>query len=351
MLPCSAVGEDLRVLLLESGAPILVAGVRIAPDAGGLRIDGRRVGPRWEAPGSGPHRAGPLRVRGRLAVERSEDGLRVINDVPLESYLAGTLGREVYSRWHPSTLRAQAVAARSYALYQRARRAGEPFHVEATTTDQVYGGLDAENAAVRDAVATTRGEILTWDGEPILAVYHSASGGRSAGAEEVWGAPLPYLRSIEVENEDGSPDTYWRTRIPGPTLARSFAPLGLRLEEIVEARVVERTASGRVAHVELTQIGGRPVRVTGRELRSAVGEQRVRSTLFEIRREAAGNGEFDIVGSGHGHGVGMSQWGAQAMAERGADYREILAAFYPGATLERLGETRSGTNAHPRRSP
>jgi stage II sporulation protein D len=299
--------------------------------------------------------------------------LRVINDVPLEAYIAGTLGREVYSRWHPATLRAQAVAARSYALHQRARRTGEPFDLAATTTDQVYGGLDAENAAVREAVAATRSEILTWRGEPILAVYHSASGGRSAGAEEVWGEALPYLRSIEVKNEDGSPDTYWRTRIAGPTLARSFAPLGLGLQEIVEARVVERTASGRVAQVELTQVGGRPVRVTGRELRSAVGEQQVRSTLFEIRRERVAPGranDFVFVGSGHGHGVGMSQWGAQAMAERGADYREILAAFYPGATLERLGDTSldrsrshpdpsrlsldapgSPPNSHPRRSP
>jgi stage II sporulation protein D len=345
----AASGEEVRVLLLESGAPIHVAGVRIAPDADGLSVDGRRAGRRWVAPGPGPHRAGALRVRGRLAVERSETGLRVINDVPLEAYIAGTLWREVYSRWHPATLRAQAVAARSYALHQRARRIGEPFDLQATTTDQVYGGLDAENKAVRDAVAATRDEILTWRGQPILAVYHSASGGRSAGAEEVWGEALPYLRSIEVENEDGSPDTYWRTRIAGPTLARSFAPLGLGLEEIVEARVVERTASGRVAYVELTQVGGRPVRVTGRELRSAVGEQSVRSTLFEIRREPGG--DFVLVGSGHGHGVGMSQWGAEAMAERGADYREILAAFYPGATLERLGDTSSGKRSHQRRSP
>jgi stage II sporulation protein D len=316
-------------------------------------VSKKRIGPGFRATGVGSAVALLAAMSWGIALalplaasgEVLDLGLRVINDVPLEAYIAGTLGREVYSRWHPATLRAQAVAARSYALYQRARRAGDPFHVEAGTTDQVYGGLDAETPAVRDAVAATRDEILTWRGEAILAVYHSASGGRSAGAEEVWGKPLPYLRSRVVEHEDGSPDTYWRARVAGPTLARSLAPLGLGLGVIREARVVERTASGRAARVELRQDGGSgpTVNVTGRELRSALGEQRVRSTLFEIRREA---GDFVIVGSGHGHGVGMSQWGAQAMAERGADYREILAAFYPGTTLERRGES-----SRTRRSP
>jgi stage II sporulation protein D len=287
-----------------------------------------------------------MRVRGRVAVERGAEGLRVINQVPLEAYLAGTLGREVYSRWHRVTLRAQAVAARSYALYQRARRAGEAFDVASGTTDQVYGGIEAETSSVLRAVADTRNEVLTWQGAPILAAYHSASGGRSAGAEEVWGQALPYLRGRAVPHEDGSPDTYWRARIAGPTLGRSLAPLGLRWGDVRMARVVERTASGRVARVELRGApgpGGAPVaEITGRELRGALGESLVRSTLFEIRQV---EGDFVIAGSGHGHGVGMSQWGAQAMAERGADYREILEAFYPGTTLERRG------SAVRRRSP
>ena len=330
------------MLLWESAAPVRIAGVRIAPEADGLRVDGRPTGPHWEAPGPGPHRAGAHLVRGRVAVERSEGGVRVINRVPLEAYVAGTLGREVYSRWHPAALRAQAVATRSYALHQRRRRADDPFDLEAGTRDQVYGGLTAETPPIREAVVHTRDEILTWRGEPILAVYHAASGGRSAGAEEVWGEALPYLRSRVVEQEDASPDTYWRARIPGPTLVRSLAALGLPLATVREVRVAERTASGRAARVELrgTRRDGRAtaVAVTGRELRGALGESRVRSTLFEIHGPDRA-GELVIVGSGHGHGVGMSQWGAQAMAERGADYREILAAFYPGTTLERRGGT------------
>jgi stage II sporulation protein D len=195
----------------------------------------------------------------------------------------------------------------------------------------VYGGVRAENAAVARAVADTRSEVLTWNGEPILAAFHSASGGRTASAAEVWGGSLPYLRSVAVDGEEVSPDTYWRVRLSRTDLERALAPLGLELGTFREARVAERTASGRVARIVLSGSGGSGT-VTARQLRSAVGDGVIRSTLFEIREIGS---DVVFVGSGHGHGVGMSQWGAQAMAERGADYRAILAAFYPGTVLER----------------
>jgi stage II sporulation protein D len=327
----SAAGQELRVLLLESKAAVSVAGARVAPAGSGLHVDGRSVGRRWVVPGPGPHRVAGQAVRGSVVVERSGPGLRVINRVALETYVAGTLGSEIYRRWDPATLRAQAVVTRTYALYQRARNAGQSFDMESDTSHQVYGGVRVEDEALARAVAETRAEVLTWRGQPILAAFHSASGGRTASAREVWGESLPYLRSVEVDHEDDSPDTYWRVRVTRSGLARALEPLGLRLGEVREARVTERTPSGRAARVELAGSTGRGS-VTGRELRSAIGDSLIRSTLFEIRELGD---EVVFVGSGHGHGVGMSQWGAQAMAERGADYREILAAFYPGTRLER----------------
>lgn len=318
------------MLLLERPGAVSIAGARVEPARGGLRVDGRAVGTSWQRSGPGPHRAGPLEVRGALLVERHGEGLRVLNRVPLEDYVAGTLGREVYPSWNAEVLRAQAVVTRTYALYQRAKRRGSDFDLSAGTSHQVYGGVGAETPSVRRAVAATRGQVLTWRGEPILAAFHSAAGGRTAAAEEVWGRSLPYLRSIEVPHEEDSPDTYWRARISGTKLGRAIAPLGLRLGALREARVAERSASGRATQVEISGSEGSG-RVEARALRTRIGESVLRSTLFEIRQL---DGDFVFVGSGHGHGVGMSQWGAQAMAERGADYREILASFYPGATLE-----------------
>ncbi len=146
-----------------------------------------------------------------------------------------------------------------------------------------------------------------------------------------------------MPDEEDSPDTYWRARVTGTTLSRALAPLGLRLGAIREVRVVDRSDSGRARRVHLSGTGGSG-KLSGRALRTALGEGVLRSTLFEIRSGDsggndmhAGSGEdaFTFVGSGHGHGVGMSQWGAEAMARRGASYREILSAFYPGASLGR----------------
>lgn len=331
--PAAAEMPMLRVLVLESHAPVQVGGLLLAPGRGGLLAAGKPVGGVWRSEGEGPHRVGSLRVRGEVEVRRTDDGLRVVNRVGLEDYVAATLGREIYADWHLETQKAQAVLARTFALHRRAAgRAG--FDLRSGVSDQVYGGVDGETRIARAATGATAGEVLLYRGAPILAAYHSSSGGRTASAAEVWGESLPYLESRPVEGEEDSPDTYWRARFTGTTLGRALDPLGLHLGRVTEVRVAERTASGRVRKVELLGTTGRKV-LEGRALRDALGRGVVRSTLFEVR---AGEDLFTIVGSGHGHGVGMSQWGAEAMARRGADYREILAAFFPGTELARTAE-------------
>jgi len=328
----SDAAAQVRVLLVESSEAVQVAGLRLTADLEGLRVDGRQLGAEWRLDADGgPHQMNELRVRGSLVVQRTESGLRVVNGVPLEDYVAGTLGSEIYPSWDAETLKAQAVVARTYALHRKARRAGEVFDVRASAADQVYGGVGAETPAVRAAVRGTRGEVLVYRGEPILAAFHSASGGQTASAEEVWGRALPYLVSRPVPDEEDSPDTYWRASVSGTTLGRALAPLGLRLGAVRQVRVEERSASGRVLRVHLQGTEGSES-LEARALRSALGRSVIRSTLFEVRNAEDG---FIFVGSGHGHGVGMSQWGAQAMARHGASYREILEWFYPGTQLVR----------------
>jgi stage II sporulation protein D len=258
----------------------------------------------------------------------------VVNRVPIEHYVAGTLGREVYPSWAKEMLKAQAVVTRTYAIYHAAARGEEVWDVTGDTRSQVYGGIDAEVPSVVAATRSTRGQWLAWRDEPILAAFHSASGGRTASAEEVWGGSLPYLVSIEVEDEEDSPDTYWRTALSGTRMSRALAPFGVRVGPVREIRVVERSPSGRALTVSVRGPKGE-TKIGARALRDALGAQVIRSTLFETRETPDG---VIIVGSGHGHGVGMSQWGAQAMALGGADYREILKAFYPGTRLRAGGD-------------
>jgi stage II sporulation protein D len=319
----------VRVLLFETREPLRVADRVLRAGPAGVQEGDRSLGPAWRLAGPGPHRVGSLEVRGAIEVARDGGGLRVVNRVPLEDYVAGTLGREVYHGWHEETLKAQAVVSRTYALHRRGRGGARPFDLEAGTSSQVYGGVGAETPRIRAAVASTGREILVHDGAPILAAFHSASGGLTESSEAVWGERLPYLVSRPVPHEEDSPDTYWRARVTGTTLGRALAPLGLRLGAIRQVSVVDRSASGRARMVRVSGTEGSET-LSGRALRVALGEGLLRSTLFEIRTR---DDAFIFVGSGHGHGVGMSQWGAEAMAKRGASYREILAAFYPGALL------------------
>ena len=331
-LACAA-QPTVRVLLMEPAGAVRVEGsagsVTIAPAPQGLRVDARDVGDVWRIEGDDLRAGDRFRVRGALEVRRTAQGLRVVNEVALEDYVVGTLGREIYSHWSPEALKAQAVVTRTYALLQRARHARRSFHLRAGTAHQVYGGLAAETPATASAVAATRGEYLAYRGEPIEAVFHSASGGRTASAEEVWGRPVPYLVSMEVEGEEDSPDTYWRAAVAAPKLGRALAPLGIRVGPVRELRVVERSRSGRARRVQVDGPDGSAT-LEARDLRAALGATVIRSTLFEIRPDGEG---FVFVGSGHGHGVGMSQWGAQAMAQAGVSYRDILDAFYPGTSL------------------
>jgi stage II sporulation protein D len=323
----------IRVLISESAGAVEVrragASTSLTPAPGGLRANGQLAGGVWRVADEAPLVVDGLRVRGAVEVDRVPGGLRVVNEVPLEAYVSGTVGREVYPYWSAETLKAQAVVTRTYALHERERRLQRAFHLSGGTRGQVYGGVDAESPAVRAATEATRGEFLAWESRPILAVFHSASGGQTASAEEVWGRATPYLLSQPVENEEDSPDAYWRASVSGTTLGRALATLGLAIGPVREIRVVERSPSGRALRMEVRGDGG-DSKLGARDLRSALGENVIRSTLFEIREAA---GEFVFVGAGHGHGVGMSQWGAEAMAQRGASYRHILATFFPGTRL------------------
>ena len=346
--PVSALGDgSIRVLLFEGLETVEVSradgtslGTAAWAGGGELRVGGGQLRARWRNhAGSGALEVRGVEVRGTVEVVAVSDrslgakpGLAVVNEIPVEQYLAGTLSREMYESWGPDALQAQAVASRTYALHQRHTHRKRLWHVAAGTRSQVYGGVAAESPAVLGAVDATRGEILTHSGTPILAVFHSSSGGRTASAEEVWGQPRDYLVSLDVEDEWDSPDSYWRAPVSRTTLGRAVAAVAEDVGAIRAVRVTERTGSGRVARVEIEGEAG-TVSMQGRRLRDALGETTLKSTLFEVRQDGD---DFVFVGSGNGHGVGMSQWGARAMARRGDDYRKILGTFYPGTRLTRV---------------
>jgi stage II sporulation protein D len=254
----------------------------------------------------------------------------VLNRVELEDYVASTVGGEMMASWPREALRAQAVATRTYVLHEAARRRASHWDVRATTASQVYRGVEVETQQTWSATRATAGQVLTYRGEPILAVFHSTAGGRTETAGEVWGQDLPYLRVVDVEDEDDAPHTYWRTTIDSSDLEAVLEAAGLSVGRLEAVEVVVRTESARVKQLALRG-SERATHLEGNSLRKLTAALGLRSTLFDVRKVEGG---FAFVGSGHGHGVGMSQWGARAMARSGHSYQQILATFYPGARLE-----------------
>ena len=336
------VEPKVRVLLYNGSDPIKVGRMTRLDEvklsgSGGLLVDGREEASGWMPRGLGPWRVGSRTVRGQIAVMAEEGRIQVLNRIGLEDYVASTVGGEMSSSWPSEALRAQAVAARTYVLHEAGRRRSAAWDVRATEMSQVYRGVDAETKETRSATRATAGQVLTFEGTPILAVFHSTAGGRTATAGEVWGEDLPYLRVVEVEDEDDAPHTYWRTAFDRKAMRGILDSAGVSVGQLEKISIEGRTASGRVERLIVRGSSGK-AEIKGRQLKALLSAMGLRSTLFEIRESPTG---FAFVGSGHGHGVGMSQWGARAMARHGASYKRILKRFYPGARLESLRSRRA----------
>ncbi len=306
-----AEGRMVRVGDLKSSRPVGVVAL------GDVWVNGRRY-------------PGALSL-----VPRGGDRLDVLNLVDLEAYVERSVAGEVSASWPSEALKAQAIIARTYALYERRRRAGQSHDLESTVLSQKYVGGEVA-ASVRAATRATRGAYLSHGDAPILAAFHSSSGGLTASSGEVWGQDLAYLRPVKSP-DDAAPDYFWRYEIRARDLGAALAETGIDVGDRPRVRVVRRSSSGRVQELRVGTAA-----VSGRDLRQVLGGRAIRSTLFEVGVE----GEWvRFVGSGAGHGVGLCQWGARELAERGRGVNQILEHYYPGTRLRQLG----GGGSHSRR--
>lgn len=281
-----------------------------------------------------------------LRIWRNDD--RAAREIPLEAYVTGVVAAEMPARYGTEALRCQAVAARTRAVYACRALGGNgcAAHPDCDLCDspaccQGYRDMDGRAAAwgseasvlearVVSAVQATRGQILTYDGLPIEVLYHACSGGRTEDAAAVFARGQPYLVSVSSPGEE-SYDGYTArvsftlTQAAG-LLREAFPGCGVTAEGLPgQLRLLSTTASGRV---DTMMVGTRTV--TGRELRQALS---LRSTLISWD---ADDTAITFTTLGYGHGVGMSQAGAQAMAAQGAGYADILAHYYPGTSLSQL---------------
>ena len=261
--------------------------------------------------------------RGRTQLVPTSKGLTAVNHVNLEHYLYSVLGAEMSPSWPLEALKAQAVAARSFALHKRSSGT-TVYDVTNTTSSQVYKGIETEAQSTHQAVNATAGQVMTYGGKVILAAFHSSSGGHTENVEDIWTQPLPYLRGV-ADYDMGAPVFQWTKSFSKGEMSRLISGVG----NVVSMTPERRTPQGRVVTMKVQGDRGTK-RVSGNDLRSALG---LRSTLFAVSSTGSG---FQIDGRGYGHGLGLSQWGAHNLAAQGTNYQQILGHYYQSATLAQL---------------
>jgi stage II sporulation protein D len=327
--------------------------------------------------------------RGMLEVTTDDEGaMIVVNQVETGRYLASVTGAESPSSWHSEALASQTIAARTYLVTHLRRHAN--YDLEGDTRDQEYGGLGTEADSTMRAVERTSGIVATYRGAPIEALYSANAGGVTEDSENVYANALPYLRSVPSPGDElardsgwGKTSWEWNREFTAPQLGDYLRSRGVNVGVPQRIELVRVTGAGRVTLARVVGTAGS--RDIGKDVtRYYFG---LKSSLFTVELTPGGEAEFvswrdtprlvdmgilgaELIGTtyertlnedreltsiritgfvyklpprfifwgrGFGHGVGMSQWGAQGMALKGANYEEILKHYYQGIALTNIG--------------
>jgi stage II sporulation protein D len=278
--------------------------------------------------------------RGRVLIAARDGVLALVNDVELGDYLRGVLPAEIPASFHEEALKAQAIAARTYTVANMRKHKAQGYDLCDQPHCQAYLGVEGEDPRLDAAVTATAGLIVTYEGKPIHAVYHDTCGGRTAGNETAWqgSAPLPYLRPVsdcegDVPRCAQSPNATWTRQVSQAKLGTALARFGVK-GAVTGIEAAKCDANRRPEEYRVRSDGGETVILAG-VLRSTVNSALGWNTLPSADFQAAANGDTIVfAGRGNGHGVGLCQWGANAMAQEGKTAEEILKHYYTGVTVQ-----------------
>ncbi len=275
------------------------------------------------------------RYRGSLLVEPDPKvGLRAMELVALDDYVRGVVPCETPSRWPAQALMAQAVTARTFAVYRMTAPGAGRQHL--TLMDMAYRGVEAESRQTDEAVRATAGIVITYAGATLPAYFHSTCGGHTSSVTVVFAEPaIVPLGGVACPWCSDSPVYRWRASIPLSEVARKLSAWGVK--RVSSVRPANLDEAGRARQVVLNGTK----KIDANQFRLAVGARRLKSTAFGTTRHG---GDVEFSGRGWGHGVGLCQWGAHGMAKAGKSWREILNHYYPGGELRggELAGTRNG---------
>jgi stage II sporulation protein D len=290
-----------------------------------------------------PAKKGIISIPAAISVYRTGSGKT--ESIPFEDYVMGVVAGEMPASFEIEALKAQAVAARTYSLSKviRSGSGGNPDHPSAPVCDdthcQVYRSpeelREIKSAEwmttgwpkIQKAVESTSGQLMYYQGTLVeQPLFHSSSGGKTENSEDVFVSALPYLRSVDSPYETGAPHQNEQIEIPLSEfklkVSQANPGKSIGMLDSNSVRILERSAGGRVAAIQVGDLT-----LKGRELRDLFG---LRSANFTV---SVKGGVVLFTTEGYGHGVGMSQWGANGMAQAGYDYRDILTHYYTGVEV------------------
>ena len=299
------------------------------------------------------------RYAGELRISLNDNKLKIINYLKLEKYLKSVVGSEMPKEFPLAALQAQAIAARTYALKLLGKK--KSFDVHSTQASQVYLGLESETPKITKAVRSTSSLAMFYQNKLIDAVFHSSSGGKTENSGNVWKYQLPYLRSVSDYDQNGT-KYKWINKFSSTELDNLFPDLG----GINGILITKKSNSDRVLKIRLYGPNGIK-NISGKSLRKKL---KLLSTKFDVELKFKHNNQFkelkyhndkfnlnfdnkklndlapqplplipkdyflEVKGYGAGHGVGMSQWGAKAMADKGSSFSKILKHYYTGIQIK-----------------
>ncbi len=352
-----------------SGGEILVGGqgygsqVALTPNGGYVSVDGKKY-------------------RGSLTFKASGSAINCINAIAIEDYLKSVVPSEMPAYWEAEALKAQSVCARTYAMKNIGKHSGSGFDLCNTVHCQAYNGVSSETQAVTDAISWTQGQIVIYRGVPIDVFYFSSSGGYTESVQYVWGSnEYPYLSAVSDSYESPTaPDATWQKSYTGQELGAKLSARGVNIGDVTSVEIVQTSPNGAVTQLKVTGTSGSKTYyneecrtflgaggmlsqsytlklgtgkvlsttsglLTGSDVyaKSAGGTTKLQSTAVtlmgsttvaaEITSTVVSNGGFTFYGRGNGHLVGLSQYGAQGMAQAGFTYNEILTHYFTNTEL------------------
>lgn len=346
-------GQEVRIAILKTSDPIVITSDQMSMEMNGTRVDpGSSVNISRSTNGLAimgySKVATNVRINGselklngtthgkelRIIWEntaRSDAQIVVIHSIPLDDYITGTVASEAPSSWPLEALEAQAIVARTYAVWKKYLDSDKNYHMGATVLDQVYAGLKKVTPSISEAVQRTRGQVIVFGNRPIEAYFHSACGDKTASSKEVWGTDIPYLRGTRCGFCQKASKYRWRATINNRDLTSKLHGSGL---PGVHSVAVPRNAK-EARPTSIATRGSRGSKtISASKFRESIGYNALPSAW--ITRVEDGKGAIVFSGNGYGHGVGMCQWGAYGMAISGHSAKEIIEKYYPGTEIRHL---------------